>query len=81
LNGRISSLTGEHEDFQKAINEGRQHEINCRHQIRQYGFALYGDCYRCFLEAGKVLFTAPFCYHHIYPDMRPEFVDAMNAVS
>ncbi|AEF54919.1 7-cyano-7-deazaguanine synthase QueC [Marinomonas posidonica] len=37
--------------------------------------------YAVSLEAGKVYYGAHSGDHHIYPDCRPEFVDAMNAVA
>ena len=37
--------------------------------------------YAVSLEASKVYYGAHSGDHHIYPDCRPEFVDAMNAVS
>ncbi len=37
--------------------------------------------YAVSLEAGKVFYGAHSGDHDIYPDCRPEFVDAMNAVS
>lgn len=37
--------------------------------------------YAVSLEAGKVYYGAHSGDHHIYPDCRPEFVEAMNAVS
>ncbi|MGO3345460.1 MAG: 7-cyano-7-deazaguanine synthase QueC [Marinomonas sp.] len=37
--------------------------------------------YAVSLESGKVYYGAHSGDHHIYPDCRPEFVEAMNAVS
>ena len=74
-----SSLTGDTE-----IPEGHYEDDNMKSTVvpnRNMVLLSMAIAYAVSLEAGKVYYGAHSGDHHIYPDCRPEFVDAMNAVS
>ena len=74
-----SSLTGDAE-----IPEGHYEDDNMKSTVvpnRNMVLLSMAIAYAVSLEAGKVYYGAHSGDHHIYPDCRPEFVAAMNAVS
>ncbi|WP_421856972.1 7-cyano-7-deazaguanine synthase QueC [Marinomonas sp.] len=74
-----SSLTGDTE-----IPEGHYEDDNMKSTVvpnRNMVLLSMAIAYAVSLEAGKVYYGAHSGDHHIYPDCRPEFVGAMNAVS
>lgn len=74
-----SSLTGDTE-----IPEGHYEDDSMKSTVvpnRNMVLLSMAIAYAVSLEAGKVYYGAHSGDHHIYPDCRPEFVDAMNAVS
>ncbi|MFI8620792.1 7-cyano-7-deazaguanine synthase QueC [Marinomonas sp. NPDC078689] len=74
-----SSLTGDSE-----IPEGDYESESMKSTVvpnRNMVLLSMAIAYAVSLEAGKVYYGAHSGDHHIYPDCRPEFVDAMNAVS
>lgn len=74
-----SSLTGDAE-----IPEGHYEDENMKSTVvpnRNMVLLSMAIAYAVSLEAGKVYYGAHSGDHHIYPDCRPEFVEAMNAVS
>ncbi|BFM48130.1 7-cyano-7-deazaguanine synthase QueC [Marinomonas sp. THO17] len=74
-----SSLTGEAE-----IPEGHYANDNMKSTVvpnRNMVLLSMAIAYAVSLEASKVFYGAHSGDHHIYPDCRPEFVEAMNAVA
>ena len=74
-----SSLTSDVE-----IPEGHYEDDNMKSTVvpnRNMVLLSMAIAYAVSLEAGKVYYGAHSGDHHIYPDCRPEFVEAMNAVS
>jgi len=74
-----SSLTGDAD-----IPEGHYEDDNMKSTVvpnRNMVLLSMAIAYAVSLEAGKVYYGAHSGDHHIYPDCRPEFVEAMNAVS
>ena len=74
-----SSLTGDAE-----IPEGHYESDSMKSTVvpnRNMVLLSMAIAYAVSLEAGKVYYGAHSGDHHIYPDCRPEFVEAMNAVS
>lgn len=74
-----SSLTGDAE-----IPEGHYEDESMKSTVvpnRNMVLLSMAIAYAVSLEAGKVYYGAHSGDHHIYPDCRPEFVEAMNAVS
>lgn len=74
-----SSLTGDTE-----IPEGHYEDENMKSTVvpnRNMVLLSMAIAYAVSLEASKVYYGAHSGDHHIYPDCRPEFVEAMNAVS
>ncbi|MBJ7539488.1 7-cyano-7-deazaguanine synthase QueC [Marinomonas transparens] len=74
-----SSLTSDIE-----IPEGHYENDNMKSTVvpnRNMVLLSMAIAYAVSLEAGKVFYGAHSGDHHIYPDCRPEFVEAMNAVS
>ena len=74
-----SSLTGDAE-----IPEGHYESDNMKSTVvpnRNMVLLSMAIAYAVSLEAGKVFYGAHSGDHHIYPDCRPEFVEAMNAVA
>ena len=74
-----SSLTSDAE-----IPEGHYQDDNMKSTVvpnRNMVLLSMAIAYAVSLEAGKVYYGAHSGDHHIYPDCRPEFVEAMNAVS
>ena len=74
-----SSLTGD-----DAIPEGHYESDNMKSTVvpnRNMVLLSMAIAYAVSLEAGEVYYGAHAGDHHIYPDCRPEFVNAMNAVS
>ncbi|AWY00863.1 7-cyano-7-deazaguanine synthase QueC [Marinomonas primoryensis] len=74
-----SSLTGD-----TKIPEGHYEDDSMKSTVvpnRNMVLLSMAIAYAVSLEAGKVYYGAHSGDHHIYPDCRPEFVDAMNAVS
>ena len=74
-----SSLTSDAE-----IPEGHYEDDNMKSTVvpnRNMVLLSMAIAYAVSLEAGKVYYGAHSGDHHIYPDCRPEFVEAMNAVS
>ncbi|TYL47719.1 7-cyano-7-deazaguanine synthase QueC [Marinomonas sp. IMCC 4694] len=74
-----SSLTGEAD-----IPEGHYQDNNMKSTVvpnRNMILLSMAIAYAVNLEASKVYYGAHSGDHHIYPDCRPEFVAAMNAVS
>lgn len=74
-----SSLTGD-----TNIPEGHYEDDSMKSTVvpnRNMVLLSMAIAYAVSLEAGKVYYGAHSGDHHIYPDCRPEFVDAMNAVS
>ncbi|SBS34359.1 7-cyano-7-deazaguanine synthase [Marinomonas spartinae] len=74
-----SSLTGDED-----IPEGHYESDNMKSTVvpnRNMVLLSMAIAYAVSLEAGKVYYGAHSGDHHIYPDCRPEFVTAMNAVS
>lgn len=76
-----SSLTS---DSNEAIPEGDYENANMKSTVvpnRNMVLLSMAIAYAVSLEAGKVYYGAHSGDHDIYPDCRPEFVEAMNAVS
>ena len=74
-----SSLTSDIE-----IPEGHYEDDNMKSTVvpnRNMVLLSMAIAYAVSLEADKVYYGAHSGDHHIYPDCRPEFVEAMNAVS
>ncbi|ETX11721.1 7-cyano-7-deazaguanine synthase [Marinomonas ushuaiensis DSM 15871] len=74
-----SSLTGGAD-----IPEGHYEDDNMKSTVvpnRNMVLLSMAIAYAVSLEIGKVYYGAHSGDHHIYPDCRPEFVEAMNAVS
>lgn len=74
-----SSLTGDDD-----IPEGHYEDGNMKSTVvpnRNMVLLSMAIAYAVSLEAEKVYYGAHSGDHHIYPDCRPEFVEAMNAVS
>lgn len=74
-----SSLTGDTD-----IPEGHYEDENMKSTVvpnRNMVLLSMAIAYAVSLEAEKVYYGAHSGDHHIYPDCRPEFVEAMNAVS
>jgi 7-cyano-7-deazaguanine synthase len=74
-----SSLTSDAE-----IPEGHYEDDNMKSTVvpnRNMVLLSMAIAYAVSLEASKVYYGAHSGDHHIYPDCRPEFVEAMNAVS
>nr|WP_264194010.1 7-cyano-7-deazaguanine synthase QueC [Marinomonas algarum] len=74
-----SSLTGDTD-----IPEGHYESDNMKSTVvpnRNMVLLSMAIAYAVSLEAGKVYYGAHAGDHHIYPDCRPEFVNAMNAVA
>lgn len=74
-----SSLTGDAE-----IPEGHYESDSMKSTVvpnRNMVLLSMAIAYAVSLEASKVYYGAHSGDHHIYPDCRPEFVEAMNAVS
>lgn len=74
-----SSLTGDAD-----IPEGHYEDENMKSTVvpnRNMVLLSMAIAYAVSLEADKVYYGAHSGDHHIYPDCRPEFVEAMNAVS
>lgn len=74
-----SSLTSDAD-----IPEGHYEDDNMKSTVvpnRNMVLLSMAIAYAVSLEAGKVYYGAHSGDHHIYPDCRPEFVEAMNAVS
>ncbi|WP_339721175.1 7-cyano-7-deazaguanine synthase QueC [Marinomonas primoryensis] len=74
-----SSLTGD-----TKIPEGHYEDDSMKSTVvpnRNMVLLSMAIAYAVSLKAGKVYYGAHSGDHHIYPDCRPEFVDAMNAVS
>tara|TARA_R110002167_G_scaffold133611_3_gene318804 strand:+ start:1768 stop:2427 length:660 start_codon:yes stop_codon:yes gene_type:complete len=74
-----SSLTGD-----TNIPEGHYEDDSMKSTVvpnRNMVLLSMAIAYAVSLEASKVYYGAHSGDHHIYPDCRPEFVDAMNAVS
>ncbi|WP_111636990.1 7-cyano-7-deazaguanine synthase QueC [Marinomonas shanghaiensis] len=74
-----SSLTGD-----AHIPEGHYQDDNMKSTVvpnRNMVLLSMAIAYAVSLEASKVYYGAHSGDHHIYPDCRPEFVEAMNAVS
>jgi len=74
-----SSLTGDAD-----IPEGHYEGDNMKSTVvpnRNMILLSMAIAYAVSLEAGKVYYGAHSGDHHIYPDCRPEFVEAMNAVA
>lgn len=74
-----SSLTGDAD-----IPEGHYEDENMKSTVvpnRNMVLLSMAIAYAVSLEASKVYYGAHSGDHHIYPDCRPEFVEAMNAVS
>lgn len=83
INGLMagSSLTT---DSHEAIPEGDYENSNMKSTVvpnRNMVLLSMAIAYAVSLEAGKVYYGAHSGDHDIYPDCRPEFVEAMNAVS
>ena len=67
-----------------AIPEGHYEDDNMKSTVvpnRNMVLLSMAIAYAVSLEADKVYYGAHSGDHHIYPDCRPEFVEAMNAVS
>lgn len=76
-----SSLTS---DSKEAIPEGDYANENMTSTVvpnRNMVLLSMAIAYAVSLEAGKIYYGAHSGDHDIYPDCRPEFVEAMNAVS
>ncbi|OUR79154.1 7-cyano-7-deazaguanine synthase QueC [Marinomonas sp. 42_23_T18] len=76
-----SSLTNDSDD---AIPEGDYENANMKSTVvpnRNMVLISMAIAYAVSLEADKVYYGAHAGDHDIYPDCRPEFVEAMNAVS
>ena len=76
-----SSLTS---DSNEAIPEGDYEDANMKSTVvpnRNMVLISMAIAYAVSLEASQVFYGAHSGDHDIYPDCRPEFVEAMNAVS